>query len=174
MNIKDTKGMCCERCEKHVRDRGWIGSGSSRMSMTGVHVECKKPDCPCHAAPKEQAENRCPHGIMEPDCAICFPTQDRTAMGEWAEEYDEKFVIKSHAGTGLLRYTDADKIKAFIARLLLQAREENLLEGKRIGFEIGRKLGRTEGLREALSILAACPNHESCLTCRNLILQAIK
>lgn len=43
-----TKNECCERCGKHVRDRSFIGSGSSRGSMTGVHVECKKPDCPCH------------------------------------------------------------------------------------------------------------------------------
>lgn len=31
------------------------------------------------------------------------------------EEFEKKFVIKSHAGTGLLRYTDADKIKSFHA-----------------------------------------------------------
>lgn len=42
---------CCEKCEKHVRDRSFIGAGSSRRSMTGVHCECKKPSCPCHSVP---------------------------------------------------------------------------------------------------------------------------
>lgn len=39
---------CCEKCEKRVRDRTPIGGGSSRYIMTGVHLECKRPSCPCH------------------------------------------------------------------------------------------------------------------------------
>lgn len=37
-----------------------------------------------------------------------------TTLREWEKEFDEKFVVKSNAGTGLLRYTDADKIKSFL------------------------------------------------------------
>lgn len=42
------KNTCCVKCEKHVRDRSFIGSGSSLKSMTGIHCECKNPSCPCH------------------------------------------------------------------------------------------------------------------------------
>lgn len=32
----------------------------------------------------------------------------------WAKEFEKKFVVKSNAGTDLLRYTDANLIKQFI------------------------------------------------------------
>lgn len=48
------------------------------------------------------------------------------------KEFDEKYVIKSNAGTGLLRYTDADKIKQFLSDQIQKAyskgREEVLKE----------------------------------------------
>jgi len=37
-----------------------------------------------------------------------------TTLAKAREEFDKKFVIKSNAGTGLLRYTDADLIKSFL------------------------------------------------------------
>jgi hypothetical protein len=36
-------------------------------------------------------------------------------------EFDKKYVIKSNAGTGLLRYTDADKIKQFLSDQIQKA-----------------------------------------------------
>lgn len=40
------------------------------------------------------------------------------------EQWEEKFVVKSNAGTGLVRYSDADKIKAFLRQTLEEQREE--------------------------------------------------
>lgn len=37
-----------------------------------------------------------------------------TPTVSWEAEYEKKYVVKSNAGTGLLRYTDADELKAFI------------------------------------------------------------
>lgn len=39
-------------------------------------------------------------------------------------EWEERFVVKSNAGTGIVRYTDADKIKAFLRQALEEQREE--------------------------------------------------
>lgn len=47
------------------------------------------------------------------------------------EKFEREFVIKSNAGTGLLRYTDADKIKSFLTSSLERAlaeREREIVE----------------------------------------------
>lgn len=46
-----------------------------------------------------------------------------TYLEEKLAEFEKKFVVKSNAGTGLLRYTDADKIKSFISALISEAWE---------------------------------------------------
>jgi hypothetical protein len=40
------------------------------------------------------------------------------------KEFDKKFTVKSNAGTGLLRYTDADRIKSFLEQSLRSRDEE--------------------------------------------------
>lgn len=49
----------CEKCGKrikHVRDRSFIGAGSSRKSMTGVHEECGcEPPKPVYTGYKQSA-----------------------------------------------------------------------------------------------------------------------
>ena len=64
------------------------------------------------------------------------------------EEFDEKFTVKSNAGNGLLRYTDADGIKHFISQSLLEYNEKIkemiesekwvLIEGKLAQFQKDR------------------------------------
>lgn len=39
-------------------------------------------------------------------------------------EFDEKFTVKSNAGNGLLRYTDADGIKHFLYQSILEYNEK--------------------------------------------------
>jgi hypothetical protein len=48
---------------------------------------------------------------------------------EWIEKFDKEFVVKSNAGTDLLRYTDANLIKSFISK----TREEAYNDGMRFG-----------------------------------------
>lgn len=45
----------------------------------------------------------------------------------WEDRFDKEFVVLSNAGTGLLRYTDADKIKQFI-KTELENQKKELLE----------------------------------------------
>lgn len=43
-----------------------------------------------------------------------------TFIDDAEREFTKQFVIKSNAGTGLLRYTDADKIKSFYRTKFLE------------------------------------------------------
>jgi hypothetical protein len=52
--------------------------------------------------------------ILNCTCGKC----NLTEVKDWEKEFDERFVVKSNAGTNLLRYTDADVIKHFIRNLL--------------------------------------------------------
>jgi len=47
---------------------------------------------------------------------------------DWIERFDKDFVVKSNAGTDLLRYTDANKIKLFIKNIIQRTREETTRE----------------------------------------------
>lgn len=49
------------------------------------------------------------------------------------KEFDEKFIVKSNAGTGLLRYTDADNLKSHrrLSRIKEMKALEKELEGEK-------------------------------------------
>lgn len=72
---------------------------------------------------------------------------------ETLEEFDKKFVVKSNAGTGLLRYTDADLIKSFLTTKLKEAYNLGEKEGQarmdnsgRLLFQQGFEKGKEEKL----------------------------
>jgi hypothetical protein len=48
-----------------------------------------------------------------------LPTKEDA--GSWEKRFDKKFTVTSNAGTPLLRYTDAQGIKAFIAQEITTA-----------------------------------------------------
>ncbi len=51
-----------------------------------------------------------------------------TLIQKQRELFDRGFVVKSNAGTGILRYTDADAIKSFINTCLIEHYEEDIRE----------------------------------------------
>lgn len=52
---------------------------------------------------------------------VCTQAGRLVNQENWEIEYQNKFVVQSNAGTELLRYTDADKIKLFIRKVRQQA-----------------------------------------------------
>jgi len=68
----------------------------------------------------------------------------REPQQNWEKEFDKEFVVKSNAGTGLLRYTDADLIKAFIHQNRKELVEEILADipemiSVEVGFQVTKK-----------------------------------
>ena len=58
-----------------------------------------------------------------------------TLIQKQREEFDKKFVVKSNAGTGILRYTDADTIKSFLTTCLIEHYEEDIREMEEMKWE---------------------------------------
>lgn len=59
-------------------------------------------------------------------------------LPEILNRFREKFVIKSYAGTGILRYTDADKFELFITSELTTLIEKQRKEIKGLNYKDGQ------------------------------------
>jgi hypothetical protein len=120
---------CCDKCEANANGLG----------------RCVYPMCPCHISTVTPPEtinymrttgdghcykchedcNVLVHGCSAEDITPCtqncgkwFKLSTPDTVRGWRGRFRHEFVVQSNAGTGLLRYTDADKIENFIATAL--------------------------------------------------------